>query len=193
MTFSLGKRVFIMAAAGVLSAGSGAAVASAASASPATLTRPATVPRPAAAGRSALDIRMILRAAGLTVGTTDQGYVYGRGAAHLVATVSQALYRLSVDQIAMYSGRNETGVGVTVVSGNPGLLGACIDGPSTLQKADNVDDLTGDADQVRAGTCAHPGAVDGRSIAPDTDANLPSPAILRGNYHSGTNNLLGGG
>jgi len=193
MIFSLGKRVFIMVAAGVLSAGSGAAVASAASASPATLTRPATVPRPAAAGRSALDIRMILRAAGLTVGTTDQGYVYGRGAAHLVATVSQALYRLSVDQIAMYSGRNETGVGVTVVSGNPGLLGACIDGPSTLQKADNVDDLTGDADQVRAGTCAHPGAVDGRSIAPDTDANLPSPAILRGNYHSGTNNLLGGG
>jgi hypothetical protein len=114
---------------------------------------------------------VVLEALGLAVGTNDQGDLYGQGPAPLVKDASQILHGLGVNEIVGYTGRNESGTGATVITS-----GTCVDAPPTETTVNSIDNLTGKRVEVRNGTCANPGSVDGGKVARDADVNLPKPA-----------------
>lgn len=121
----------------------------------------------------------VLEAAGLGVGTNEQGDLYGEGPAPVVELASGTLHALGVNEIVGYSGKNETGTGAVIITGDAGNGGtACVDGPPTLPEVWNVDDLTPEPVQVRDGSCADPGKADGAKIAAGSDANLPAVADI---------------
>jgi hypothetical protein len=122
---------------------------------------------------------LVLEAAGLAVGTTDQGYLYGEGPAPAVAAVSMTLHDLGINEIAGYTGANETGTGAVMVitSGSVGTAGPiCVDAPPTLPAIDDIDNLTPSSGQVYNGSCADSGQADGLAVGAGKNANLPAEA-----------------
>ena len=176
MTVSSRTRVCIAAAA-VLGAGVTGLAATTAVASGATGPQAQPEPTVSSVGPSASaePPALVLEAAGLAVGTTDQGDLYGEGPAPVVKAAAGLLHDLGVNEVVGYSGAGETGTAATVITGNTAPR-TCLDAPPTLPAIRNLDDLTPAPVQVRNGSCANPGKPDGATIGAGADADLPATA-----------------